>query len=126
MKTAVASVRSRRVRVLLACVGVGIEGVLLRMHQQKTRGGAGDAISATASAVLLGVVAFYKTFVGPLVGRNCRFVPSCSDYMQEALETLGPTKGAILGAWRLARCNPAGGSGYDPVRWPPVGFRAGE
>jgi uncharacterized protein len=81
--------------------------------------------SRAASAALLGVVAFYQAAVSPLLGRNCRFVPTCSEYIREAVETLGPARGALLGAWRIARCNPAGGSGYDPVRWPPVGFRAG-
>jgi uncharacterized protein len=84
-----------------------------------------EALARAASGAMLGVIAFYQTAIGPLMGKNCRFVPSCSDYFKEAIETLGPTKGAILIAWRLMRCNPAGGSGYDPVTWPPVGFRAG-
>jgi uncharacterized protein len=108
----------------LACAGVGLERVLIQLRQRRQTND--SIVSGAASAVLLGLISFYKTVVGPLVGRNCRFVPSCSDYMKEALETLGPTKGTILGAWRLARCNPAGGSGYDPVTWPPVGFHAGD
>jgi uncharacterized protein len=83
------------------------------------------ALARAASGAMLGVIAVYQIAIGPLMGKNCRFVPSCSDYFKEAIETLGPTKGAILIAWRLMRCNPAGGSGYDPVTWPPVGFRAG-
>jgi uncharacterized protein len=85
----------------------------------------GKPLGRAASAAMLGVIAVYQSAIGPMMGKNCRFVPSCSDYFKEAIETYGPTKGAILIAWRLLRCNPAGGSGYDPVAWPPVGFRAG-
>jgi uncharacterized protein len=85
----------------------------------------GKALGRAASAAMLGVIVVYQSAIGPIMGKNCRFVPSCSEYFKEAIQTYGPTKGAILIAWRLLRCNPAGGSGYDPVAWPPVGFRAG-
>ena len=45
----------------------------------------------------------------------CRFSPSCSTYAIEAVETHGAVKGSALAAWRIARCNPWGGSGWDPV-----------
>jgi putative membrane protein insertion efficiency factor len=45
----------------------------------------------------------------------CRFTPSCSTYAAEALRTQGAGRGAVLAAWRLARCHPWGGQGYDPV-----------
>lgn len=45
----------------------------------------------------------------------CRFVPSCSTYGYEAIEQRGAIIGALLAVWRLLRCNPWGGSGYDPV-----------
>ena len=48
-------------------------------------------------------------------GPCCRFHPTCSDYAAEALVTHGPWKGAGLAASRLCRCNPWGGTGYDPV-----------
>jgi putative membrane protein insertion efficiency factor len=57
----------------------------------------------------------YKLTLSPLIGRQCRFLPTCSDYTAEALVTHGPWKGARLAASRLCRCNPWGGSGYDPV-----------
>jgi len=57
----------------------------------------------------------YKLTLSPLIGRQCRFLPTCSDYAAEALITHGPWKGAGLAASRLCRCNPWGGSGYDPV-----------
>ena len=57
----------------------------------------------------------YKLTLSPLIGRQCRFLPTCSDYAAEALVMHGPWKGARLAASRLCRCNPWGGSGYDPV-----------
>jgi putative membrane protein insertion efficiency factor len=50
---------------------------------------------------------------GPQCG--CRFTPSCSAYLLEAVETHGVLRGSWLGLKRLARCQPWGGSGYDPV-----------
>ena len=57
----------------------------------------------------------YKVTLSPLIGRQCRFAPSCSEYAAEALIRHGPWRGALLAARRVFRCNPFGGSGYDPV-----------
>ena len=51
----------------------------------------------------------------PLFTGCCRFEPSCSNYMIEALQTHGAVKGLYLGMMRLLRCHPFGKSGYDPV-----------
>jgi putative membrane protein insertion efficiency factor len=68
----------------------------------------------------------YKAFVSPLLPPACRFLPTCSIYSMEAIRQFGPSKGAVLTAWRLVRCNPlhwaGGGRGYDPPTWPPVGY----
>ena len=64
-------------------------------------------------------VKLYKKFISPLLGNNCRFQPTCSEYMMQALETHGAAKGLALGTWRLLRCNPWAKGGYDPV--PPKG-----
>eukprot|EP01035_Chromulina_nebulosa_P016971 gene16971-22467_t len=56
---------------------------------------------------------------------NCRFLPTCSSYGIEAIDKFGPLKGFILTAWRILRCNPTGGSGYDPPVWPPPNYFAG-
>ncbi len=63
----------------------------------------------------------YKTVLSPWVGRRCRFLPTCSDYAAQALILHGPLRGGALAAWRLCRCHPFGGSGYDPV--PPRAVR---
>jgi len=64
---------------------------------------------------LVGLVRFYQIFISPLLGSNCRFTPTCSNYMLEALEVYGLIKGLYLGVKRIFRCHPWGGSGYDPV-----------
>ncbi|WP_084607785.1 membrane protein insertion efficiency factor YidD [Prevotella dentasini] len=46
---------------------------------------------------------------------SCRFTPTCSEYARQALLKHGPIKGLALAVWRILRCNPWGGSGYDPV-----------
>lgn len=64
---------------------------------------------------LVGLVRFYQILISPLLGSNCRFTPTCSNYMLEALEVYGLIKGLYLGVKRIFRCHPWGGSGYDPV-----------
>jgi len=70
------------------------------------------------SAGLRVVVRAYQLIVSPLLPPSCRFLPSCSDYAIEALERHGALHGGGLALWRLARCHPWGGSGYDPVPEP--------
>jgi uncharacterized protein len=57
----------------------------------------------------------YKLVLSPYVGRQCRFLPTCSDYMCEALILHGPLKGGWLGIKRICRCRPGGGKGIDMV-----------
>ena len=66
----------------------------------------------------------YRLLLSPWIGHSCRFQPSCSVYAIEALETHGPVHGLWLTLRRVARCNPCGGSGYDPV--PSVSNRKNE
>jgi len=71
--------------------------------------------------IILLPVYFYRRFLskpmhvlaGPMAG--CRYSPTCSQYFIEAVQTHGVLKGCALGIWRIMRCNPWGGSGYDPV-----------
>ena len=64
---------------------------------------------------LRGLIRGYQLLISPLLGTNCRYLPSCSDYAREAIARHGPWRGTWLAAGRLARCHPWGGSGYDPV-----------
>ena len=60
-------------------------------------------------------IRFYQLALSPLLGPSCRFTPTCSEYARQALMKHGPIKGLYLAIWRILRCNPWGGSGYDPV-----------
>ena len=57
----------------------------------------------------------YKFLISPIIGTNCRFLPSCSDYAYEVITEKGLIKGSILAIKRLTKCHPWGKSGYDPV-----------
>jgi putative membrane protein insertion efficiency factor len=65
--------------------------------------------------VLLALIRAYQYLVRPLLGSNCRFAPSCSDYACEAVLTHGALKGAWLAVRRVLRCHPYHPGGYDPV-----------
>ncbi|KXK36923.1 MAG: membrane protein insertion efficiency factor YidD [Saprospiraceae bacterium] len=58
----------------------------------------------------------YQIFISPLLGSNCRYQPTCSQYMIDAINEWGPLKGMWLGMKRIGRCHPWGGHGYDPVK----------
>lgn len=60
-------------------------------------------------------VRVYQWCISPLLPRVCRFTPTCSAYAIEALQKHGVIRGLWLAAKRIARCNPWGGEGYDPV-----------
>ena len=65
--------------------------------------------------LLIQPIRFYQRFISPYTPPTCRFTPSCSQYAIEAIRKHGPFKGLALAVWRILRCNPWGGSGYDPV-----------
>jgi hypothetical protein len=71
--------------------------------------------SACAAVVLFGL-RFYKRFLSPLLIPACRFTPTCSEYMFDAVTRYGALKGVALGLKRLLRCNPFCKGGFDPVR----------
>lgn len=65
-----------------------------------------------------GALRAYKLTLSPLIGRQCRFLPTCSEYAAQALILHGPVRGSWLAAGRLCRCHPWGKSGFDPVPTP--------
>jgi putative membrane protein insertion efficiency factor len=78
--------------------------------------GAGhDATSPLTARAVVAALRLYKTLLSPLFAGSCRYLPSCSDYMAEAVERHGAAAGIALGLRRLARCHPFGGSGLDQV-----------
>jgi putative membrane protein insertion efficiency factor len=66
-------------------------------------------------ALLLSMLRGYQYALRPLLGANCRFYPSCSDYAREAIGRYGALKGTWLGLKRVARCHPYHPGGFDPV-----------
>ena len=59
---------------------------------------------------------FYKRWISPMLPRACRFEPTCSVYMLEAVECHGVVRGVALGLKRLFKCHPFHAGGFDPVR----------
>ncbi|MBN2199787.1 MAG: membrane protein insertion efficiency factor YidD [Candidatus Aminicenantes bacterium] len=66
-------------------------------------------------AAALFLIDVYRKFLSPLLGRNCRFEPTCSQYTREAIVKYGFLKGAGLGFRRLLKCHPFHEGGFDPV-----------
>jgi putative membrane protein insertion efficiency factor len=66
-------------------------------------------------ALLIAPIRFYRFFLSPWLGRQCRFTPTCSAYAIEAIETHGAAKGLWLAARRIGRCHPWSPGGLDPV-----------
>ena len=72
-------------------------------------------LGRAVSWILVLPIVFYQKCITPYTPPSCRFRPTCSEYARQALLKHGPIKGMILAVWRIIRCNPWGGSGYDPV-----------
>jgi putative membrane protein insertion efficiency factor len=65
--------------------------------------------------IFLGMIRFYRRAISPMTPPACRFMPTCSEYAQEAIERYGAGRGGWMAVRRLFRCHPFGGKGYDPV-----------
>ena len=68
-----------------------------------------------AAGIAVGMVRAYQWTLRPVLGSNCRFYPSCSDYALEAFRLHGAGRGSALAARRLLRCHPWHEGGFDPV-----------
>ncbi|MDE0197897.1 MAG: membrane protein insertion efficiency factor YidD [Caldilineaceae bacterium] len=66
-------------------------------------------------AVLLLLISLYQRGISPLMGSNCRFFPTCSQYTYEAVERYGAAQGVWMGLRRICRCHPWNPGGFDPV-----------
>ncbi len=69
----------------------------------------------TPRAVVAAALALYQRAISPLLGPNCRYYPSCSQYAKEAVLKYGVRRGVALAAWRVVRCNPWNPGGVDFV-----------
>ena len=74
------------------------------------------ALGQAVGCALIALVRAYQIVLSPLLPQVCRFQPSCSEYMIDAIRIKGPLIGVLKGLWRLLRCNPLFPGGYDPVR----------
>lgn len=74
----------------------------------------GRCFDRAACAVLIAGVVVYKALLSPLLGRHCRFEPTCSRYFREAVEKYGAIRGTAKGLGRIGRCHPWNPGGYDP------------
>lgn len=78
-----------------------------------------SAAQGTAGPVgrlLIGLVRLYQGTLSRFIGRQCRFVPTCSEYLIRAVREKGAVRGTAMGLWRIIRCHPFSRGGYDPVQ----------
>ena len=61
------------------------------------------------------LIKLYQLIISPIIGNNCRFLPTCSEYTIDSLKNFGVIKGSFLSIKRILKCHPLGSNGYDPV-----------
>ena len=66
--------------------------------------------------IAISLINLYKYLISPLLGNNCRYIPTCSEYTKESIIKYGVVKGFWLGLKRIAKCHPWGKGGYDPIK----------
>lgn len=71
-------------------------------------------IDRLLGGVVIGGIVAYQRLLSPLLGRTCRFHPTCSQYVREAVARDGAVRGCLRGLRRIARCHPWNPGGYDP------------
>ncbi len=72
------------------------------------------ALMATPGWLMIAVVRLYQILLSPLLGRHCRFSPTCSQYFIESIKKYGAVRGSFRGVLRICRCHPFHAGGYDP------------
>ena len=64
---------------------------------------------------LIFIIKIYQCIFSPLIGKNCRYLPTCSEYAIESLKSHGLLRGLFFAIKRISKCNPFGGHGFDPI-----------
>ena len=72
-------------------------------------------INKYISFPLILMIRLYQLFISPLLGQNCRYLPTCSEYSVKSLKEHGLFRGSILSIKRISKCHPGGSHGFDPV-----------
>ena len=75
----------------------------------------GNILKSIVGGLFIMLIKIYQLILSPLLGAQCRYTPTCSQYGVEAIKKHGAFKGGWLTLKRIARCNPWGGHGHDPV-----------
>jgi putative membrane protein insertion efficiency factor len=86
------------------------------LARKTDRGAIISLLRFSARAAAFTLLRAYKLIVSPLLPSACRFHPTCSEYMKDAIEKHGVVKGVGMGLRRLSRCHPFHQGGFDPVR----------
>ncbi len=72
------------------------------------------------SHIIISLIKIYQFVISPILGNNCRYLPTCSEYFIDCIKEFGILKGFIMGTKRILTCHPikilGGGDGYDPVK----------
>jgi uncharacterized protein len=68
------------------------------------------------TTIAVALLKLYRLLISPYIPTTCRFYPTCSCYMMEAIQKKGLLKGLFIGLFRILKCNPFHPGGYDPVR----------
>ena len=66
--------------------------------------------------IAISLINLYKYLISPLLGNNCRYLPTCSEYTKESIKKYGVIKGFWFGLKRILKCHPWGKGGYDPIK----------
>lgn len=72
------------------------------------------ALIATPAWLMIAAVRLYQILLSPLLGRHCRFTPTCSQYFVESVKKYGAVRGGFRGVLRICRCHPFHPGGHDP------------
>ena len=73
-------------------------------------------IKSICTKFVINLINIYKYLISPLLGNNCRFLPTCSEYTKESIIKFGLINGVWLGLKRIVRCHPWGKGGHDPIK----------
>lgn len=85
-----------------------------RVPRRSPAAGVAGAVDRAAVGLLTLLVRAYQRVVSPLLGKNCRYEPTCSEYFIGAVRRHGALRGSVRGVWRICRCHPWSRGGFDP------------